>query len=61
MGLPIQCSLSDLHTSYPTFRSEFIESLLLKVEWPALKEAAKCLNLEQDAEQLPATAEEVSE
>lgn len=41
-------------------RAEFIDSLLPKVEWAALKEGAKCLNLEGDAEQLPATAEEVS-
>lgn len=31
------------------------------MEWAALKEGAKSLNLEQDAEQLPATAEEVRE
>lgn len=48
-------SLSSPH-SIPT---EFIESLLPKVEWAALKDGATCLKMEDDAAQLPATAEEV--
>lgn len=63
-GCLLACGdLSDPSSSnavVPQYLAEFIESLLPKVEWAALKDGATCLNMEDDAAQLPGTAEEVS-